>query len=301
MTDLIGRFLGHLREERNFSPHTIVAYARDLDQFARFVRSQAGTEEVAPDRIDKSVIRGFLGDLHQRGYAKRTIARRFAALRSWLHYLCREGLLSANPALYLATPKWDRRLPRFLDRTQVETLLALPDRTRPLGIRDSAMLELLYSTGMRVGELVSLDVRAIDEAGERVRVRGKGDKERIVPLGRQALAALRAYLVWRPVLRHRAGAPATPESALFVNSTGRRLTARGVQTILAQYGARLGQTHLSPHTLRHSVATHLLDAGADLVAVKELLGHERLSTTQVYTHVALDRLKRTYEKAHPRA
>lgn len=301
MTDLVVRFLEHLGMERNFSPYTIQAYTHDLGQFTQFVHEQVGAESAALDRIDKSMIRRFLGYLHRQGYSKRTIARRFAAVRSWLHYLCREGVLSVNPALYLATPKWDRRLPRFLDRTQVEALLTLPDRSQALGARDAAMLELLYSTGMRVGELVGLDLLSIDEAGERVRVRGKGDKERIVPLGGQALVALRVYLAWRPTLLRRSTHAAKQEPALFVNHLGQRLTARGVQVILARYGARIGQAHLSPHTLRHSAATHLLDAGADLIAVKELLGHERLSTTQIYTHVALDRLKRIYEKAHPRA
>lgn len=301
MHDLVVRFLEHLGMERNFSPHTILAYTRDLGQFTQFVRMQLGEDSVTPDRIDKSMIRGFLGHVHRQGYSKRTVARQFAAIRSWFHYLCREGLLSVNPTLYLATPKWDRRLPRFLDRTQIELLLSLPDRTQVLGLRNAAILELLYSTGMRLGELVGLDIRSVDEADERVRIRGKGNKERIVPLGGEALTALRAYLARRPALLRQAGSSTNREPALFVNRFGRRLSGRGVQTLLACYGARIGQTSLSPHTLRHTAATHLLDAGADLVAVKELLGHERLSTTQIYTHVALDRLKRTYEKAHPRA
>lgn len=301
MHDLIDQFLDHLEVERNFSPHTRSAYARDLAQFLGFVQTQLGEKTVAPMRIDRTVIRAFLGFLHRKGYARRTIARRFAAIRSLFHHLCKQGRLDANPTLYISTPQYDHRLPRFLEPSHVEALMQLPDQTQPLGVRDTAILELLYGTGMRLSELVGLDVRSIDEAEERIRVRGKGGKERIVPLSGHALAAMRRYLAVRPRLL--AAAPDHPhhESALFVNRDGRRLTGRGVQNMVAKYGARLGPSRLSPHVLRHSTATHLLDAGADLIAVKELLGHERLSTTQVYTHVALDRLKRTYEKSHPRA
>jgi integrase/recombinase XerC len=302
MQDLVERFLDYLEMERNFSPHTRAAYALDLRQFLSFLRTclpDPGKTE--PAHLTKPVIRGFLGHLHRSGYARRTIARRFAALRSFFSYLCREGLLASNPTLYLATPRWDRRLPRFLDHAQIEALLTLPDPAQAFGRRDVALLELLYSTGMRLSELVGLDVRSVDLHEERIRIRGKGDKERIVPLGGQALTALKAYLEVRPSLLQPEEPRRPEESALFVNRRGGRLSARGVQYLLARYGRSMGQNPLTPHSLRHTAATHLLDAGADLVAVKELLGHERLSTTQIYTHVALDRLKRTYDQAHPRA
>ena len=298
MEKLVGEFLDHLEIERNYSRHTRSAYAGDLGQFLSFLSEHGGAEPPDPDSIDKSVVRAFLRHLHREGFGRRTIARRFAAVRSFFHYLCREGVVSSNPCVYLTTPKWDRHLPRFLDRNQVEALLGQPDRGQVLGLRDAVILELLYGAGMRLSELVGLDVGAIDLADERVRVIGKGDKERIVPLGSQALAALASYLEARPLLIK---TEREDTAALLLNQHGRRLTGRGVQYILGRYGLKISQQGLTPHVLRHTTATHLLDAGADLLAVKELLGHERLSTTQVYTHVALDRLKKMYEEAHPRA
>ncbi|MCY4545121.1 MAG: tyrosine recombinase XerC [Gemmatimonadetes bacterium] len=297
MEKLVSEFLAHLEIERNYSRHTLSAYAGDLAQFQSFL-SEHGAEPPVPDSIDKSVVRAFLRHLHREGFSRRTIARRFAAVRSFFHFLCREGAVSSNPCVYLTTPKWDRHLPRFLDRSQVEALLGQPDRGQVLGLRDAVILELLYGAGMRLSELVGLDIGAIELTEERIRVIGKGDKERIVPLGGQALAALESYLDARPLLIK---AKREETAALLLNQHGRRLTGRGVQYILARYGLRISQQGLTPHMLRHTTATHLLDAGADLLAVKELLGHERLSTTQVYTHVALDRLKKMYEEAHPRA
>lgn len=298
MEKLVSEFLDHLEIERNYSGHTRSAYAGDLGQFLSFLSEHGGADPPDPDSIDKSVVRAFLRHLHREGFSRRTIARRFAAVRSFFHFLCREGAVSSNPCVYLTTPKWDRHLPRFLDRNQVEELLGQPDRGQVLGLRDAVILELLYGAGMRLSELVGLDVGAIDLTEERVRVIGKGDKERIVPLGGQALAALASYMDARPLLIK---AEREGSAALLLNQHGRRLTGRGVQYILGRYGLKISQQGLTPHVLRHTTATHLLDAGADLLAVKELLGHERLSTTQVYTHVALDRLKKVYEEAHPRA
>ena len=299
MEKQVSEFLEHLEIERNYSRHTRSAYAGDLHQFLSFISEYRSADTVAPGSIDKSAVRAFLHHLHQEGFSKRTIARRFAAVRSFFHYLCREGIVSANPCIYLTTPKWDHRLPRFLDRNQVEALLRQPDRSQVLGLRDAVILELLYGSGMRLSELVGLDTGAIDLTEERIRVIGKGDKERIVPLGRHALSVLVSYLDVRPLLL-KAGRD-DDTAALLLNQHGRRLTGRGVQYILVRYGLRISQQGLTPHVLRHTAATHLLDAGADLLAVKELLGHERLSTTQIYTHVALDRLKKMYEEAHPRA
>lgn len=298
MEKLVSEFLDHLEIERNYSRHTRSAYAGDLGQFLSFLSEDGGADPPDLESIDKSVVRSFLHHLHREGFSRRTIARRFAAVRSFFHYLCREGAVSSNPCVYLTTPKWDRHLPRFLDKSQVESLLSEPDRGRVLGLRDVVILELLYGAGMRLSELVGLDVGAIELTEDRIRVIGKGDRERIVPLGGPALSALAAYLDARPMLikTEREG-----NSALLLNQHGRRLTGRGVQYILGRYGLRISLRGLTPHMLRHTTATHLLDAGADLMAVKELLGHERLSTTQVYTHVALDRLKKTYEDAHPRA
>ena len=298
MEKLVSEFLDHLEIERNYSRHTRSAYAGDLGQFLSFLSEEGGADPPDPESIDKSVVRAFLRHLHREGFSRRTIARRFAAVRSFFHYLCREGVVSSNPCVYLTTPKWDRHLPRFLDKSQVEALLGQPDRGRVLGLRDVVILELLYGAGMRLSELVGLDVGAIELTEERIRVIGKGDKERIVPLGGPALSALAAYMDVRPMLIR---TEREDNSALLLNQHGRRLTGRGVQYILGRYGLRISQQGLTPHMLRHTTATHLLDAGADLLAVKELLGHERLSTTQVYTHVALDRLKKTYEEAHPRA
>lgn len=294
----IGKFLEHLDIERNYSRHTRSAYAGDLARFQSFLSDYTGTDTPMPDSIGKSDVRAFLHHLHREGLSRRTIARRFAAVRSFFHFLCREGIVSSNPCVYLTTPKWDRHLPRFLDRSQVEALLGQPDRSQILGLRDAVILELLYGAGMRLSELVGLDTGAIELTEERIRVIGKGDKERIVPLGGQALSALESYMDARPLLIK---AEREDTTALLLNQHGRRLTGRGVQYILGRYGLGISQQGLTPHVLRHTTATHLLDAGADLLAVKELLGHERLSTTQIYTHVALDRLKKTYEEAHPRA
>lgn len=299
MEKLVSAFLDHLEIERNYSRHTRSAYAGDLGQFQSFLSEGGGAGPPDLESIDKSVVRAFLHHLHREGFSRRTIARRFAAVRSFFHYLCREGVVSSNPCVYLTTPKWDRHLPRFLDKSQVEALLGQPDRGRLLGLRDVVILELLYGAGMRLSELVGLDVGAIEMMEERIRVIGKGDRERIVPLGGPALSALAAYMDVRPMLIKSEREEDT--AALLLNQHGRRLTGRGVQYILGRYGLRISQQGLTPHMLRHTTATHLLDAGADLMAVKELLGHERLSTTQVYTHVALDRLKKTYEEAHPRA
>ncbi len=297
MEKQVSEFLEHLEIERNYSRHTRSAYAGDLHQFLSFLSEHTANDRVDPDSIDKSAVRAFLHHLHQEGFSRRTIARRFAAVRSFFHYLCREGVVSANPCVYLSTPKWDRHLPRFLDRGQVEALLGQPDRGQVLGLRDAVILELLYGAGMRLSELIGLDTGAIDMSEERIRLIGKGDKERIVPLGRHALSVLESYLDARPLLLKAVG----EEPALLLNQHGRRLSGRGVQYILGRYGLKINQQGLTPHVLRHTAATHLLDAGADLLAVKELLGHEQLSTTQIYTHVALDRLKKMYEDAHPRA
>jgi integrase/recombinase XerC len=286
-------FLRHLERERNASPNTIRAYGEDLAQFTDHLRRELGREP-RPEDADHLAIRGFLAELHRRGLAKSSAARKLAGLRTFFRYLCREGRLSTNPARLLATPRQEKRIPAVLDEGQVRVLLDLPGDGLP-AVRGRAILETLYATGMRCAELVSLDVGEVDLDARMVRVLGKGRKERVVLFGHRAQEALRAWLAERRRLR-----PKT--DALFLNARGGRLTDRSVRALVAQ---RVRQTALvrrcSPHTLRHSFATHLLTRGADLRAIQELLGHASLSTTQRYTHVDTRHLLEVYKKAHPRA
>jgi len=286
-------FLRHLERERNASPNTIRAYGEDLGQFTDHLRRELGREP-RPEDADHLAIRGFLAELHRRGLAKSSAARRLAALRTFFRYLCREGRLETNPARVLATPRREKRIPAVLDERQVQALLDLPGDGLP-AVRGRAILELLYATGIRCAELVSLDVGEVDLDARMVRVLGKGRKERVVLFGHRAQEAVGAWLGERRRLR-----PKT--DALFLNARGGRLTDRSVRALVAR---RVKQTALvrrcSPHTLRHSFATHLLTRGADLRAIQELLGHASLSTTQRYTHVDTRHLLEVCKKAHPRA
>lgn len=294
----IKRYLLHLTFERNFSENTVKAYEIDLIQFNTFLEEQLGTEQVRPKDIDRLAVRHFLAWLQREGLTKRTIARKLACIRSFLKYLCRERVIDHNPAVHLAIPKVDRRLPSFLDVCQAAEAMELPQREDVFGLRDAAILEVFYSAGLRLSELVGLNVSSIDPVGEVVKVTGKGRKQRIVPLGRKALEALRPYMERRKELLRGKG----DVEALFLNRSAGRLSERSVQKIVQRYLRLVSQAQqVSPHVLRHTFATHMLDAGADLKAVKELLGHVSLSTTQVYTHVSLDRLKKVYDRAHPRA
>jgi integrase/recombinase XerC len=286
-------FLRHLERERNASPNTIRAYGEDLLQFTGHLRREIGREP-RPEDADHLAIRGFLAELHRRGLAKSSSARKLAVLRTFFRYLCREGRLQANPARILATPRQERRIPAVLDETQVQALLELPGDGLE-AVRGRAILELLYASGIRCAELVALDVGEVDIDARMVRVLGKGRKERVVLFGHRAQETLRAWLTGRRRLR-----PKT--DALFLNARGGRLTDRSVRALVAR---RVKQAALarrcSPHTLRHSFATHLLTRGADLRAIQELLGHASLSTTQRYTHVDTRHLLEVYKKAHPRA
>ena len=286
-------FLRHLERERNASPNTIRAYGEDLAQFTEHLRHALGREP-RPEDADHLAIRGFLAELHRRGLAKSSSARKLAGIRTFFRYLCREGRLDTNPARALATPRQDRRIPAVLDETQVQALLDMPGQGRE-AVRGRAILELLYASGIRCAELVSLDVGEVDLEARMVRVVGKGRKERVVLFGHRAQETLRAWLAERVRLRPRT-------DALFLNARGGRLTDRSVRTLVAR---RVEQAALlrrcSPHTLRHSFATHLLTRGADLRAIQELLGHASLSTTQRYTHVDTRHLLEVYKKAHPRA
>ena len=288
----LARFLRHLGLARNASQHTVRAYRSDLSEFVGFL-SERGCGLA---RVDRLTLRSFLARLRERGLSRRTLARKVAAVRSFYRFLVAEGTLSHNPALTLRSPRLGRRLPTVLDETQASRLLKASGRTPWLRTRNRAILEVLYSTGMRVGELVALEVADLDLLSEVARARGKGKKERLVPLGSYACAALSEYLSLRA---QRASAE---EGALFLNGKGRRLSARTVRRVVRQSALRLGlPASVTPHTLRHSFATHLLDRGADLRSVQELLGHKNLSTTQLYTHLTTERLRRAYDRAHPRA
>jgi integrase/recombinase XerC len=298
MHDLLADYLRHLAFEKNASAHTVKSYREDLNQAVGFIERQIAGRSLTPDRITTRILRAYLAWLHEQGYARTTIARRLAAVRSWLRHLCRQGVLARNPADGLRGPRQEKRLPHFLAAKEVNRLLASPAPT-PLGTRDRAILETLYSAGLRVSELVGLDLDDLDLDGGIVTVRGKGKRERLALLGTPAIVAVREWLRERETLLSGVTAGQT---ALFLNRFGTRLTTRSVARMLEKYLAQSGlDARTSPHTLRHSFATHLLDAGADIRSVQELLGHRSLGTTQVYTHVTTQRLHDSYRNAHPRA
>lgn len=299
MTADIDDFLTYLRAADNASAHTLRCYACDLAQWADFFtdRGFSGWMEVDPPAL-----RRFLAGLVEHGYERTTIARKLSALRSLYRHLLQRGRVTRDPTIGIATPRRRKRLPQFLYPTEVERLLASPDTETPLGLRDRALLECLYATGLRVGELVSLDVD--DVISDEIRVIGKGGKERVVLLGRPAMSAIAEYLAsGRLRLAEKCRRPSPDsERALFLNRGGTRLSDRSVRRLVRKYLLRAAAAaKMSPHVLRHTFATHMLDAGADLRTVQELLGHASLNTTQIYTHVTQRRLKQTYDQAHPRA
>ena len=292
------RFLNYLRIERNASDLTIKSYADDLGHLAEFFQEQFGRVP-ALGGIDVSQLRTYAAWLYECGYARTTIARRLACLRSFFRFCQREGLCENNPAKPLRTPRAGRKLPHFLTTDEVGRLLSAPPANRPDGLRDRAILETMYSAGLRVAEAVALDVDDWDRGAGILRVLGKGRKERIAPVGSFATKALDQWMEVRKP--NPQGTPAQT-SAIFLNRFGRRLTTRSIGRMLEKHiqAASLSQ-QTSPHTLRHSFATHLLDGGADLRSVQELLGHKSLTTTQIYTHVSTRRLRETYEQTHPHA
>ena len=300
-------FLDYIRLNRNASPHTVAAYESDLSQFIAFAGEHTGRRHaLRPTHLSLDVIRGYLGELYRQGQARTSVARKVSALRTFTRYLRREGFIDADPAVLAVAPKREQKVPAHLSVDEMAQLLEAPDASTPLGRRDRAILELFYASGIRLSELVALDLEDVDLAGRMVRVLGKGRKERIVPFNQKAAAALRAWLKDRVALRAnpKSQIPSSKSQAepLFVNARGGRLTGRSVQRLVSRYvrscSTRFG---ISPHALRHSFATHLLQAGADLRAIQELLGHVRLSTTQRYTHVNVAQLLDVYRKAHPRA
>ena len=297
MRNEIGDFLDHLTYERNVSINTVGAYRDDLESFTAFLCNDyftMGRDQLDLRRVDHLAVRAYLAHLARKKLSRASIARHLSALRSFFKYLMREEAVEANPARGVATPRREKHLPSVLQTSDITLLFETPDLSNALGIRDRAWLELLYGSGLRIGELVGIDIDDIEIRARLVKVRGKGSKERIVPFGSKAEDALRAYLKVRP-------APPDQE-ALFVNYRGQRITARSVRRLFNGYvRAASLRAGVSPHTLRHSFATHLLNAGADLRAIQELLGHASLSTTQKYTHLNDWQLIAVYKKAHPRA
>ena len=294
MDSWVRQFLVYLEAGRGASPHTIRNYGADLREFLAFLNGKKLPE------VDPLLIRSFLAHLKSRGHSKATLSRKLAALRSFFKYLSRENYLKTNPVLGIASPKREKKLPRFLDLGEVTHLLEAPSADRWEGKRDRSILETLYSTGIRVSELVGLNQGDADLLSGLLKIRGKGKKERIVPIGEKALHAIRDSLESIPAALRRKDTG--PQTALFLNRSGSRLTDRSVRRLIVKYARQISlKQGISPHTLRHTFATHLLDRGADLRSVQELLGHANLSTTQIYTHVTTRRLQEAYAQAHPRA
>ncbi len=291
-------FVAKLEHEKGFSEHTLRAYHKDLLQFDNFLKAE---KRSSLESVNHLLLRRFLAVLRSKNYSKRTIARKLASIRSFFKFLIREGELVANPFEMLRTPKQDKKLPQFLSITEVDVLLKTPDSSSVMGLRDMAIMETLYSTGIRVSELVGLDEGHIDFTSGMIKVQGKGKKERLVPIGSHAINAINEYINSKPGSKKKEEKSVSRSEPLFLNKYGDRLTARSVARSLDKYLKASGINLLtSPHTFRHSFATHLLDKGADLRSVQEMLGHSSLSTTQVYTHITTERLKNVYDKAHPR-
>ncbi|MBL9120380.1 MAG: tyrosine recombinase XerC [Phycisphaerae bacterium] len=315
-------FLSYLIDERHFSPYTSRCYGLDLRQYSDFlvehfgIKHDEAAEKSACDKrdtksntvtakillADLDTIRGFLAKMGEQNYSAATMARKIATLRSFHKWMEKRSLVANNPMLMIRTPKQAKRLPKAITVDQVERLLSAPDDRDLLGARDRAILETLYSTGIRVSEVVGINRADVNDAGESIIIRGKGRRERVVPLGSHALGALRHYVQMLDGELAKAGLAADPDAPLFVNKHGTRLSSRSVRRKVSKYLTQVGlDPDISPHTIRHSFATHLLDNGADLRSVQELLGHQSLSSTQVYTHLTSQRMRDAYDKAHPRA
>lgn len=290
MKRYIEKFRNYLAVEKNYSPHTIKNYMVDLEEFSSFVGNEA------LENVNYLTLRKFLAHLRSRSLAKRSIGRKLSSIRTFFKFLHREGFMKSNPAAGISTPKMDKKLPIFLDEKEIVKFITAPDKKNFTGARDRAILETLYSAGIRVSELVGINIHNVDFVNGVIKVLGKGRKERLAPVGNKAIEAIRNYLDYRNIKKWNS------KDALFLNKSGKRLSDRHVRRIVDKYIKVLSRKeHVSPHTLRHSFATHLLNRGADLRIVQELLGHKNLSTTQIYTHVTTERLKSVYSKAHPRA
>ena len=294
----ISAFLKYIAAGRNYSPHTVSAYECDLREFMEFWGSEFPGRPMTPGGVDRRAIRRFLAWLHDREFATRSIARKLACLKSFYRFLRKMHVVESNPAATVVSPRLERRLPLTLDEGSVARLMDQPDRSRAEGARDAALLEILYSSGIRLSELIGLRVADIEFDNGTIKVTGKGSKQRIIPFGAKARSALRAYLAIRAGFAARgSGVPNA-----FLSARGKPMSPKGVNRLMNRYIGMVSEIEKrSPHVLRHTFATHLLNRGADLRAVKELLGHESLSTTQMYTHVSVDRLRKVYAQAHPKA
>ena len=319
MIEHLKAFLRFLALNRNLSPHTVRAYDSDLSQFIGHVAADADHKrrDLTADALDRSAIRSFLAHLHAEGQSRSTAARKLAAIRTFLRYLRREGIIDADPGGLLATPKREVRIPVHLSETEMTSMLDAPDDEQPLGRRDHAILELFYASGLRLSELAGLDLEVVNLSGRMVRVLGKGGKQRLVPFNKATADTVRAWLQDRESLLRagvqdlrvpgsrardqRRGAARAAREPLFLNYRGGRLTVRSIDRLVRRYAAVTQRDGISPHAIRHSFATHLLQRGADLRAIQELLGHARLSTTQRYTHVNAAQLLAVYKRSHPRA
>lgn len=298
MEKTLRSYLQYLEQERNYSPHTIESYAIDLGQFLEFLGAER-IESLAA--VDRNTLRSYLGAKLDEGFSRRSIARKVASLRSFFKYLVRKNIVDANPTLTLMSPAREKRLPEILDEAAVARLLDVPDTSTLEGKRDKAVLELFYSSGIRLSELIGLNVDEVNLSSGTMKVRGKGRKERIIPVGRKAVEALRTYLSERNSQTHQNGSY-NKEAPLFALKNGKRMYASAVARMVKRTITAVSEIEKkSPHVLRHTFATHLLNRGADLRAVKEFLGHESLSTTQVYTHISTDRLRKVYQRSHPKA
>ena len=328
---LIQEFLDHLSFEKHFSPHTIKCYSADLKQFVGYLACKEDpSQELSTDsgvsdgsspvalksstdvqvklkQVDVNVLRSFLAYLNEKNYSKTTAARKLATLRSFYKFLIKRNYIETNPVRAIRTPKQDKRLPRCLEPEQISVLLNCPDTNNILGARDRAILETLYSSGLRVSELVGLNLGDVDFLGEVLHLRGKGKQERLSPIGASALQSIQRYLTFRNNVNNESKEPegvgpseAPSQQALFLNKHGKRLSTRSVRRKLDKYLRQAGlDPRISPHTLRHSFATHMLNNGADLRVVQELLGHRSLSTTQIYTHLTTNKMKKIYDSSHP--
>jgi integrase/recombinase XerC len=305
MQNHIDDFIRHLKYERNASAHTLRNYESDLAQFYEHVApadERGNRRDVNLREMDHLTIREYMAALYEQKKKKSSIHRKIASLRTFFRYLCREGILEVNPAKLVSSPRVERKLPNHLTIEQMVKFIETPETDSVLGKRDRAMLELLYASGIRVSELVNLNLPDVDFSNQTVRVKGKGRKERIVPFGEHAKKAIQDYLGVRGELMIEADPDKLDALAVFMNYQGTRITTRSVGRMVDKYVKQCAAIHhISPHSLRHSFATHLLDAGADLRAIQELLGHARLSTTQQYTHVSMDKLMEVYDQSHPKA
>ena len=296
---LLDRYLHYVKTERSYSSHTLTSYGNDLQQFYLFLDQQYGLAKISPDQITREKLRSFLAYLKKNDFLSSTINRKIACLKSFFKFLSVHKLISHNPATGLFFLKTEHKIPFILNYDQIKQALASIDSSTVLGARDSAILELFYGAGIRLSELANLKIKNIDFVNNLIKVSGKGSKERLVPLGEVAKQALKNYLSMRDELLQKTIVKNVED--VFLNKYGKRLSTRGIQRRVAKYLHLVATTGTNPHSLRHAFATHLLDEGADLIAVKELLGHSSLSTTQIYTHVSTERLRKIYKQAHPRA